>query len=195
MARQMQLAHIATGDLFRAAVDKGTELGKLAQTYMQHGQLVPDEVTIKMLAERLGEPDSAAGVIFDGFPRTVAQAIALDKMLSGNGQKLDKVISIDVPDEVLLKRLGGRWTCGSCSAVYHEVFLPPKVAGIWDKCGGKLYQRADDNEVTISRRLEVYHREMAPLLEYYKKANKLVSVDGTVAVENVTKQILEVLRK
>lgn len=195
VAREMNLAHVATGDLFRAAVDKGTELGKQAQTYMQYGQLVPDEITVKMLAERLGERDCAGGAILDGFPRTVAQAIALDKMLTGKAKKLDKVISIDVPDEELLKRLAGRWTCGSCNAVYHEVFLPSKVTGICDKCGGKLYQRADDNEVTISRRLKVYHNETAPLLQYYKKANKLVSVDGTVAVGNVTKQILEVLRK
>lgn len=195
VAREMKLAHIATGDLFRAAVEKGTELGKQAQMYMQSGQLVPDEVTVKMLLERLSEPDCDGGAILDGFPRTIAQAIALDKLLSGKGNKLDKVVSIDVPDEVLLKRLGGRWTCGRCNAVYHEVSLPPIVAGICNKCGSKLYQRADDNAVTIARRLKVYHKETSPLLDYYKKTSKLVSVDGTAAVENVTKQILEVLRK
>lgn len=193
VAEKTKMAHIASGDLFRAAVKKGTELGKLVQGYMEQGKLVPDEVTVKVITERLSEPDCAAGVIFDGFPRTLGQAEALDKALESQGKKVDKVISIDVPDNNLLKRLGGRWTCQQCQAVYHETASPPKQAGICDKCGGKLYQRADDNEATIMERLKVYHAQTAPLLDYYKKANKLVSIDGTVEIENVTKQILKEL--
>jgi len=193
VAEKTKMAHIASGDLFRAAVKKGTELGKLVQGYMEQGKLVPDEVTVKVITERLSEPDCAAGVIFDGFPRTLGQAEALDKALESQGKKVDKVISIDVPDNNLLKRLGGRWTCQQCQAVYHETASPPKQAGICDKCGGKLYQRADDNEATIMERLKVYHAQTAPLLDFYKKANKLVSIDGTVEIENVTKQILKEL--
>lgn len=195
VADRMKLVHIATGDLFRAAVKNGTELGKLAQGYMQQGKLVPDEITIKMLSQRLKEPDCTAGAIFDGFPRTIDQAKALDKTLAGINSQLDKVISIYVPDKELLKRLGGRWTCEQCQAVYHETASPPAKPGICDKCGGKLYQRADDNENTIRERLKVYHNQTAPLLDYYKKANKLVAVDGTAGIENVTKQILKVLVK
>jgi len=195
VAEEMKMAHIASGDLFRAAVKKGTELGKLVQGYMEQGKLVPDEVTVKVITERMSEPDCAAGVIFDGFPRTLGQAEALDKALESQGKKVDKVISIDVPDDNLLKRLGGRWTCQQCQAVYHEIASPPKKAGICDKCGGKLYQRADDNEATIRERLKVYHAQTAPLLDYYRKTNKLVSIDGTVAIENVTKQILKELGK
>ena len=193
VAEKTKLAHIATGDLFRAAVKNGTELGKIVEGYMKQGKLVPDEVTIGVIMEKLNEPDCAAGVIFDGFPRTLEQATALDKALESRGNKVDKVISIEVPDENLLKRLGGRWTCPQCQAVYHEIASPPKITGVCDKCGGKLYQRADDNETTIKERLNVYHAQTAPLLDYYKKSNKLVAVDGTVDIENVTNQILKVL--
>jgi adenylate kinase len=193
VAGKNKMAHIASGDLFRAAVKKGTELGKLVQGYMEQGKLVPDEVTVKVITDRLSEPDCTAGVIFDGFPRTLGQAEALDKALESQEKKVDKVISIDVPDDNLLKRLGGRWTCQQCQAVYHEIASPPKQKGICDKCGGKLYQRADDNEATIRERLNVYHAQTAPLLDYYKKVNKLVSIDGTVDIENVTKQILKEL--
>lgn len=194
VAEKLKLAHVATGDMFREAVKNGTELGKIAQEYMQQGKLVPDELTIKMLEERLAQDDCARGVILDGFPRTVAQAEALDRMLEKNGRKLNRVVSIDVPDAELLKRLGGRWTCKQCGAVYHEIASPPKKSGVCDKCGGELYQRADDNVETIKQRLQVYHNQTAPLMEYYKKQGKLVAVDGTVTIENVTKQILEVLK-
>jgi adenylate kinase len=193
VAEKTRLAHIATGDLFRAAVKNGTELGKLAQGYMQQGKLVPDEITIGVIKEKLKSPECAGGAIFDGFPRTLEQARALDKALEEMGKKVDKVISIDVPDGNLLKRLGGRWTCQQCQAVYHEVASPTKVKGVCDKCGGKLYQRADDNETTIKERLKVYHSQTAPLLDYFK--GKIVSIDGTVAIENVTNQILKALGK
>lgn len=194
VAEKLKLAHVATGDMFREAVKNSTELGKVAQEYMQQGKLVPDELTIKMLEHRLAQDDCTRGVILDGFPRTVAQAEALDKMLEKNGRRLYRVVSIDVPDAELLKRLGGRWTCKQCGAVYHEVASPPKKAGVCDKCGGELYQRADDNVETIKQRLQVYHNQTAPLMDYYKKQGKLVAVDGTVTIENVTKQILEVLK-
>ncbi len=193
VAEKTKLAHIATGDLFRAAVKAGTELGKLAQGYMQQGKLVPDEVTIGVIEEKLKSPECAGGAIFDGFPRTIEQARALDRALEKTGKKVDKVISINVPDSNLLKRLGGRWTCQQCQTVYHEVASPPKVKGVCDKCGGKLYQRADDNETTIKERLKVYHAQTAPLLDYYK--GKIANIDGTVAIENVTNQILKALGK
>jgi adenylate kinase len=195
VAEKTKLAHIATGDLFRAAVKAGTELGKLAQGYMQQGKLVPDEVTIGVITEKLKSSECAGGAIFDGFPRTLEQASALDKALKQMGKKVDRVISIDVPDGDLLKRLGGRWTCQQCQAVYHEIASPTKVKGVCDKCGGKLYQRADDNETTIKERLKVYHAQTAPLLDYYKKADKVVSIDGTKPIENVTNQILKALGK
>ncbi len=195
VAERLKLTHIATGDLFREAVKKGTELGKLAKTYMEKGELVPDEVTIKMLAERLAQSDCAGGVIFDGFPRTLDQAAALDKMMSGQKKSIDKAVYIEVPEENLLKRLGGRWTCKQCQAVYHEIASPPKVAGKCDKCGGELYQRADDNEKTILERLKVYFSQTTPLLDYYKKAGKLLSVDGTLEIKAVTEGIIKALGK
>jgi adenylate kinase len=195
VAEKIKLAHIATGDLFRAEVKKGTELGKVVKGYMEQGKLVPDDVTIKAISEKLKDPECAAGVIFDGFPRTLDQATALDAALGKMKTKVDAAVSIDVPDSDLLKRLGGRWTCQQCQAVYHETASPPKKAGICDKCGGKLYQRADDNEKTIKERLKVYHAQTAPLMDYYKKAGKLISIDGTVKIDKVTAQILKALGK
>ena len=195
IAAKMKLAHIATGDLFRDEVKKGTELGKLVKEYMEQGKLVPDNVTIKVIRERLNEPDCASGVIFDGFPRTLEQAKALDKALDDQKKKLNKVLYIEIPDQELLQRLGGRWTCQQCQAIYHEVASPPKKSGICDKCGGRLYQRADDNEATIKERLKVFHAQTAPLLEYYQKANKLVTVDGKLVIDEVTNQVLKVLGK
>ncbi len=195
VAQNLNLVHIASGDLFREAVKKGTELGKQVKGYMEQGKLVPDEITIKMILEKLSEPDCARGVIFDGFPRTLDQAKALDKGLADQKRKIDKAVYIEVPDADLLKRLGGRWTCQKCQAVYHEIASPPKKKGICDKCGGQLYQRADDNEATIKERLKVFHAQTAPLLDYYKKAGKLLSVDGTVAIDDVTKQIIKAVGK
>jgi adenylate kinase len=193
ISRNLGLAHIASGDLFRQAVAKGTELGKLVKSYMEKGGLVPDEVTIRMIAERLNEPDCRVGCVFDGFPRTLEQAKALDKNLAGQKKAIDKAIYIDVDSEALLKRLGGRWTCRQCQAVYHETASPPKVRGKCDKCGGELYQRPDDNEKTIRERLKVYSAQTTPLLDYYQASGKLIRVDGQTGIDEVTRQIITVL--
>jgi len=193
VSKKLGLAHIASGDLFRQAVAKGTELGKLAKSYMEKGELVPDEVTINMIFERLKEPDCKSGVIFDGFPRTLEQAKALDQTLGKLQKSIDKAIYIEVASDDLLKRLGGRWTCRKCQAVYHEIASPPKVSGKCDKCGGELYQRPDDNEKTIKERLKVYFAQTTPLLDYYKASGKLVKVNGQVGIEQVTGQIVEAL--
>jgi adenylate kinase len=193
VAKQLNLVHISSGDLFRAAVKNETELGKLVKGYMEQGKLVPDEVTIKIIAERLAQPDSASGVIFDGFPRTLEQAKALDKSMSGQNRQIDYAVYIEVPDADLLKRLGGRWTCQQCQAIYHETASPPQKAGICDKCGGTLYQRPDDNEATIKQRLSVYHAQTSPLLDYYREAGKLLTIDGTQSIEDVRKDITKAL--
>jgi adenylate kinase len=193
VSQKLGLAHIASGDLFRQAVSKGTDLGKLAKSYMEKGELVPDEVTIKMIAERLKEPDCKSGCIFDGFPRTLEQAKSLDQTLASQKKAINKAIYIEVDSQDLLKRLCGRWTCRKCQAVYHEVASPPKVSGKCDKCGGDLYQRPDDNEKTIKERLKVYFAQTTPLLDYYKASNKLVEVNGQVGIEEVTRQIVAAL--
>jgi adenylate kinase len=193
VSKKLGLAHIASGDLFRQAVAKGTELGKLAKSYMDKGELVPDQVTINMISERLKEPDCKSGVIFDGFPRTLDQAKALDQTLASQKKSITKAIYIEVDSDDLLKRLCGRWTCRKCQAVYHEIASPPKVAGKCDKCDGELYQRPDDNEKTIKERLKVYFAQTTPLLDYYKASSKLLKVNGQVGIEQVTKQILEAL--
>ena len=193
ISQKTGLTHIASGDLFRQAVQKGTELGKLVKSYMDKGELAPDEVTIKVIMERLSEPDCEKGCIFDGFPRTLDQAKALDKKLAEQKKGIDKAVFIDVPDEELMKRLGGRWTCKNCQAVYHEVASPPKVAGICDKCGGELYQRPDDNEATIRERLKVYFKQTTPVLDYYKNDGKLIAVDGKLSIDEVAEKVIEVL--
>jgi adenylate kinase len=195
ISKNLGLAHIASGDLFRQAVVKGTELGNLVKSYMGKGELVPDEVTIRVISERISEPDCKAGCVFDGFPRTLEQAKVLDQTLAEQNKAIDKAIYIEVDSEILLKRLTGRWTCRKCQAVYHEIASPPKVAGKCDKCGGELYQRPDDNEKTIRERLKVYFAQTAPLLDYYKAGGKLISVDGQLSIDEVTKQIVTVLGK
>jgi len=195
ISKNLGLAHIASGDLFRQAVVKGTELGNLVKSYMEKGELVPDEVTIRVISERLNEPDCKVGCVFDGFPRTLEQAKVLDRTLADQNKAIDKAIYIEVDSEILLKRLTGRWTCRKCQAVYHEIASPPKVAGKCDKCGGELYQRPDDNEKTIRERLKVYFAQTTPLLDYYKAAGKLISVDGQLSIDDVTKQIVSVLGK
>ena len=195
VSEKLGVAHIASGDLFRKALSEGTELGKLAKAYMEKGELVPDEVTIRMISERLNEPDCKTGCIFDGFPRTLEQAKALDRTMVERGEVIKKAIYIEVPSEELLKRLGGRWTCRQCQAVYHEISSPPKVPGKCDKCGGELYQRADDNEKTIKERLKVYFTQTALLLDYYKGNGRLVQVDGRVGIEEVTRSIMKAVGK
>ena len=193
VAEKLGVAHIASGDLFRQALEKGTELGKLAKSYMDKGTLVPDEVTIKLISERLNAPDCKGGAVFDGFPRTIDQAKALDNMMAKRNSAIDKAIYIEVPETALLKRLTGRWICRKCQTPYHEVSSPPKVKGVCDKCGGELYQRADDTEATIRERLKVYFAQTTPLLDYYKAADKLASIDGNQDIKKVSEKIIQAL--
>ena len=189
VAEKMKLVHIASGDLFRQALEQGTELGLQTKSYMEKGMLVPDEITIKMVLERISDPDCQSGIILDGFPRTLQQAEALDRALAERSQAIDRVAYIKVPEAELLKRLGGRWICRKCQAPYHEVDSPPKVRGRCDKCGGELYQRPDDNETSVKKRLEVYFTETAPLIDYYNQGGKLLEIDGEGGVAEVAKRI------
>lgn len=186
---ELQIAHVATGDLFRDNLKRETELGKLAKSYMDRGALVPDEVTIGMVRERLKEADTQNGVLFDGFPRTVAQAEALDKLLGERGGRIEKVLFIHAPDSVLLDRLGNRWTCKKCGAVYNLNSKPPKMAGVCDVCGGELYQRPDDNLETQKKRIEVYAAQTAPLIEYFDQKGLLARIDGQQPIEKVTADV------
>lgn len=174
----LPLPCVSTGDLFRAALDARTELGLEAKAYMDRGELVPDEVTIAMVEERLNQPDCTEGVILDGFPRTVAQAGALDRILAAMDRQVDIVPYVVVSTETLLKRLGGRWTCADCAATYHEEYSPEKVKGMCDQCGGRLYQREDDTPEVQLRRIEVYADQTASLVEYYREKGVLVELDG-----------------
>jgi adenylate kinase len=193
ISRKLGLAHIASGDLFRQAVEKGTELGKSVKNYMDKGALVPDEVTIQLISERLNEPDCKSGCAFDGFPRTIEQARALDKMLASRGEAIDKAIYIAVPEKELLQRLSGRWICRKCQTPYHQVTSPPKVTGKCDKCDGDLYQRSDDTEETVRERLKVYFAQTTPVLDYYKAEGELVAMDGNRGIEEVSEKIIDVL--
>jgi adenylate kinase len=195
VAGKLHLAHIATGDLFRRAVEVGTELGKQAKSYMEKGALVPNKITIAMVLEQISAPDSKEGVIFDGFPRNLEQAKALDEAFKKQGKAIDKVVYIKVAEEELLKRLSGRWICRKCQTPYHDVDSPPKVKGRCDKCGGELYQRPDDTVETVRERLKVYFSQTAPLIDYYTKSKKLVEVDGVGKVDEVVKRIVAAVRK
>jgi len=190
VAEKLKAAHIATGDMFRAAQKQETELAKQARFYMEKGQLVPDEITIKMVLERIAGPDCTNGVIFDGFPRNLKQAEALDAAIAEQDRAIDKVVYIKVSEEELLERLSGRWICRQCQAPYHEVNSPPKTPGKCDQCGGELYQRADDVAETIKERLGVYFAQTAPLIDYYAQAGKLLEVDGEGKVDEVRERIL-----
>jgi len=193
LARKLGLAHVATGDMFREGVRRGTALGLQAKEYMDRGQLVPDDIVIKMLLERLGEEDCRRGCILDGFPRTLEQAQALDKALAERGQAVAQALYIRVSQEELIRRLGGRLTCRDCGAIYHEQRQPPKEAGRCDRCGGELYQREDDRPETVRRRLEVYMAQTAPLIEYYRQGGKLKEIEGEGDIEAVNRELMAAL--
>jgi adenylate kinase len=193
VARKLNLIHIASGDLFRQALEKGTELGIKAKSYMEKGELVPAQITIRMVLERLSAPGSERGAILDGFPRNLEQAQVLDKALSKQGKAIDKVVYIKVSKEELLKRLSGRWVCRQCQAPYHATDSPPRVWGKCDKCGGELYQRPDDTIESVRKRLEVYSVETTPLIDYYGRGGKLVEIDGEGSVAEVGRRITTAL--
>ncbi len=193
LADKIWLTRVASGDLFRKALQQETDLGKTAKVYMEKGQLVPDEITIQMVLERLGEPDCQKGAILDGFPRNIKQAKALDKALAEQSKAIDKAIYIKATKGELIKRLSRRWICDVCQTPYHETDLPPKVAGKCDRCGGELYQREDDNPATVKKRLEVYYAETSPLIKYYQRAGKLIEVVSEGGPEAVNQKILAAL--
>ena len=185
LAREWGVPQIATGDILRQAVAAGTRLGREARDYMDRGALVPDEVIVGLVAERLGEPDAAGGFILDGFPRTVAQSEALERLLEETGQALDAVVYFEVSEPELVRRLTGRRVCRECQAAYHTVSAPPRREGTCDRCGGALYQREDDGEATVRTRLEVYTRQTAPLLERYRRRDLLTTVKGEGAIDEI----------
>jgi len=195
VAQELNMVHIATGDLFRNAIEQGNKLGLQAKSYMEKGVLVPDEITIQMVLERISKLDSESGIILDGFPRNLEQVEALDKALAQQGKSIDKVVYIKVSEEELLKRLSGRWICRQCQAPYHTTSSPPKVEGRCDQCGGELYQRADDNAETVKKRLEVYSAQTAPLIKYYIRTGKLLEVEGEGNADEVSKKVVAVLRE
>lgn len=194
IAAQLAVPKISTGDIFRDNVARGTELGVRARTYMDSGQLVPDEVTINMVRERLAEPDAADGFLLDGFPRTVPQAVALDKLVADLGAGLDVVLELVVDDDEVIRRLSGRRTCRGCGKIWHVEFDPPLREGSCDRCGGSLFQRDDDKAETVAERLRVYSRDTAPLVDYYGAQGKLVGIDATGPVEDVTLRAIDALR-
>ena len=185
LAQEWGVLHLATGDMLREAVAAGTPLGREAKGYMDRGALVPDDVIVRMMGERLGRPDAKRGFILDGFPRTIAQAEALGKLLKDLGQTLDTVVYFDVSEPELLRRLTGRRVCRKCGHTYHLVSNPPKRPGVCDACGSELYQREDDTEVTVRNRLEVYRRQTSPLLDYYRQRHRLTTVSGEGPVATI----------
>jgi adenylate kinase len=194
LVEEFQIPHISTGDMFRAAVKEGTELGKQAKACMDAGKLVPDSVTIGIVKERLAKPDCKKGFILDGFPRTIEQANALDETLSELNIKLDSAVNIAVPSEELIKRAVGRRICKKCGATYHVEFNPSKKEGICDVCGGETYQRADDSEATMTNRLAVYTSQTKPLIEYYQKNGLYAEIDGRQPIDKVLSDIVASLR-
>lgn len=193
VADKLNLGYVATGDLFRQAIEQETELGAKVKSYVERGALVPDELTIKVVLERISAPDCARGAVLDGFPRTLAQAEALDEALAKQGKSIDRVVYIKVSEGELLRRLSGRWVCRGCQTPYHAVNSPPQVWGRCDKCGGELYQRPDDTDEAIKKRLQVYFTQTAPLIDYYSATGKLVEVDGEGDVAEVRERIMAVI--
>ncbi len=187
------LPHISTGDIFRANIKNGTDLGKEAKQYMDKGQLVPDELTVRILLDRVSQADCKNGYVLDGFPRTIPQAEVLDAELTKLNDKVDYAINVDVPDENIINRMGGRRACVNCGATYHLQFAPPKKEGICDTCGNELILRDDDKPETVKNRLDVYHKQTQPLIEYYGNKGVLKEVDGTVAMNEVFESIVSIL--
>ncbi len=186
ISKKLGLPHISSGDIFRENLKKGTTLGKQAELYINRGELVPDDLTIAMIRERLTRQDCTGGALLDGFPRTVAQAKALDELLSGFSGSINAVPYIEVPEAELIARLTGRWTCRSAGHIFHEKFNPPKAAGICDYDGSELYQREDDKAETVTNRIHVYQEQTKPLVEYYHQSGVLISLDGTQSIDQVT---------
>jgi adenylate kinase len=195
LAEKLELPHISSGDIFRENIKNGTELGNLAQTFMRKGELVPDDVTISMIRERFSRPDCSHGAILDGFPRTPAQADALELMLIGFGGRVNLVPFITAPDAVLIERLAGRWTCRAVGHIFHEKFNPPVQIGICDMDGSELYQRDDDKAETVIHRIQVYLEQTSPLINYYKKHDILVEINGFMPIDQVSAQLLSALKK
>ena len=193
IAEKYDIPHISTGDIFRANIKNGTELGAKAKEYMDKGLLVPDELVVDLVVDRVNQDDCVNGYVLDGFPRTIPQAEALDKALKELGQKIDYAINVEVPDENIVHRMGGRRACIGCGATYHVEFNAPKVEDVCDTCGGELVLRDDDKPETVQKRLSVYHAQTQPLIDYYKKANVLVEVDGTQDINVVFQDIVKIL--
>ncbi len=193
IAEKYSIPHISTGDIFRANIKNGTELGKKAKTYMDQGLLVPDELVVDLVVDRVNQDDCANGYVLDGFPRTIPQAEALDAALAAMGQSMDYAINVEVPDENIVARMSGRRACVDCGATYHIVHAPTKQENVCDNCNGELILRDDDKPETVQKRLNVYHDQTQPLIDYYQNKNILVEVDGTVHMEDVFAAIVEIL--
>ena len=193
IADKYGVPHISTGDIFRANIKEGTELGKKAKTYMDQGLLVPDELVVDLVVDRVKNPDCKNGYVLDGFPRTIPQAECLDKALAEMNDSMDYAINIDVPDENIITRMGGRRACVGCGATYHVVNIPPKKEGVCDRCGGELILRDDDKPETVKKRLDVYHEQTQPLIDYYTKKGIIKDVDGTQQMDDVFNAIVKIL--
>ena len=193
IAAKYSIPHISTGDIFRANIKNGTELGNKAKTYMDQGLLVPDELVVDLVVDRVKQEDCKNGYVLDGFPRTIPQAESLTKALSDRGEAIDYAIDVDVPDENIVNRMSGRRACLTCGATYHVTFAPPAKEGICDVCGAELVLRDDDKPETVQKRLAVYHEQTQPLIDYYKEKGVLHSVDGTKDMEEVFQSITEIL--
>ena len=193
IAEKYNIPHISPGDIFRATLKNGTELGKKAKVYMDAGELVPDSLTCDLVMDRIAQDDCAEGYILDGFPRTIPQAEVFTKALAEKGMKVDYAIDVDVPDDNIVKRMAGRRSCPNCGSIYHVEFMPPKKEGICDSCGTELVQRADDQPDTVLNRLRVYHEQTQPLIDFYKEAGCLYSVDGTKKQDEVFADIIAIL--
>lgn len=193
IAEKYGIPHISTGDIFRANIKNGTELGKKAKTYMDQGLLVPDELVVDLVVDRVGQEDCKKGYVLDGFPRTIPQAEALDQALAKLGEKMEYAINVEVPDENIVRRMSGRRACVDCGATYHIVYAPTKVEDVCDKCGGELILRDDDKPETVQKRLGVYHEQTQPLIDYYTGAGILREVDGTIDIQDVFADIVKIL--